>query len=462
MFEVKSEILDSHEALLGVEFEEQTVKGAMKTAAREISRQVNIPGFRRGKAPYDKVVRFVGEMAVMQEAADALIEKYYGDIIEKAGVEPYGPGSLDDLTLSPLYFKIRVPLQPTAELGDYKSIQLPWTEPEISEEEINGVLEQTRQEHAVLTEVERAVKMGDQITVDIFATHDDEDLIHEHDFGIILDEDNPFISEAFVEELLNLNVGDEKTFTATLPESEDDEELSGADAEFTVIVKQVQERTVPELDDALASTAGSFETLDELKADITKRIMDNKRQQAQEAYRSAWIEKLVEQATVAYPPAMIEDTLDDMQRDMEYRLQQQNSQMDLNTILSLQGRTLENFRDELREQAEDRVKNSVVMMIFAREEGIEVTDAELEAQYGDLLKSFSANDDDEGMGNYFINSLRNSLLGQKTMDRIEAIGRGLIDEEETAEEVTETGDVAPEVVESDDAPEAEEETDTEA
>ncbi|TFG69821.1 MAG: trigger factor family protein, partial [Anaerolineales bacterium] len=161
VFEVKKELLDSHEALLEVIIEEPTVQKAMRSAAIEIARQVNIPGFRKGKAPYAVVIRHVGEGAVMQEAADNLLEELYPKFIEGAEITPYASGELENMDINPMTFKIRVPLQPTVVLGNYADLRLPWVEPTVSDGEVEMVLTQMREENALVEPVDRPAEMGD-------------------------------------------------------------------------------------------------------------------------------------------------------------------------------------------------------------------------------------------------------------------------------------------------------------
>ncbi|MDF1515816.1 MAG: trigger factor, partial [Anaerolineae bacterium] len=202
MFEVKKELLDTHEALLEVVVEAQAVQNAMRSAARLIARQVNIPGFRKGKAPYGVVVRYVGESAVLQEAVDHLIEENYPSFIESADIQPYDSGALEDMQVDPLTFKIRVPLKPTITLGDYRTIRIEWEEPVVSDNDVDMVLEQAREENAILEPVERPSKMGDEVLVDVIGISNGETLVDETDINVVFSEERPFLSPEFVQALV--------------------------------------------------------------------------------------------------------------------------------------------------------------------------------------------------------------------------------------------------------------------
>ncbi|MGC9469151.1 MAG: trigger factor, partial [Anaerolineae bacterium] len=428
MFEVSKEILDSHEALLEIVFEDEVVEEAKRQAAREIAREVEIPGFRKGRAPYAKVSQVVGEPAILQEAAEHLLNEHYAEFLEEADVSPYGAGEFVDMDTSPLTFRIKVPLEPTVDLGDYRDLREEWVPPTVSEEEVDQVLEQVREEHAVLEPVDRPAELGDEILVDVQATVDGDVIVDEEDIEAVLSEERPFLSVEFVQALIGISVDEERTFTATLPETIEEPSLRGVEAEFTVKTKQIYERRLPELDDALASTVGSFETLEELVEDIRERILSSKREQAETAYRSQLVDKLVEEAEIAYPPQIIEDTLDDMIEEARNRLRRQQGQMSLEDALRLEGRTVEQLREEMRPQAERRVARSLVLHEFAEQEDIEVSDDEVVQEYSDLLDQMGLGgrmpeaevDVDSKLGR----DLQSNVLGRKVMSRLARLGRG--------------------------------------
>ncbi|MGC9522937.1 MAG: trigger factor [Anaerolineae bacterium] len=443
MFEVKKELLDSHEVILEVVFEDEAVEAAKRAAAREISSEINIPGFRRGRAPYTKVVQAVGEAAVLQEATEHLLDKHYPEFLEKAEVSPYGPGDFVDMKADPLTFKIRVPLQPRVDLGDYQSLREDWTEPSVSEEEIDQVLDQIREEHAVLEPVDRPAELGDELMVNVHATVDDDVIVDEDDIEVVLSETRPFLSPEFVEALVGMSAGEEKSFTLTLPETIEEPSLRGVEGDFDVEVTQVYERNLPELDDALASTVGSFETYDELVADIRERILSSKQDQAEAAYRANLVDQLVEQADIDYPPQLVADTLDDMVDEVARRVQREQK-MELEDALRLEGRTVEQLREQLRPQAERRVKQSLVLQALAEEEELEVSEDEIVQEFSDMLGRFGM---PEQMAERPINiesdigrNLRSTVLGRKVMERLAVIGRGELEDVAEAEAEAEVGE----------------------
>jgi trigger factor len=430
VFEVSKEILDSHEALLEVVFESEAVEGAKREAAREISQEINIPGFRKGKAPYAKVIQAVGEPAVLQEAVEHLLKEHYPEFLEKADVSPYGPGDFVDMTPSPLTLKLRVPLEPQVNLGDYRSLRQEWVEPTVSDEEIEQVLEQVREEHAILEPLEGPAELGHELRISVHATVDGDLVVDEHEVPVLLSEERPFLSPEFVEALVGVTTGEERTFTLALPETIEEPSLRGEEADFEIAVEQVYERRLPDLDDALASTVGSFETLDALAEDIRTRILERKRQQSEGGYHEALVDKLVEQAEMAYPPQLIEDTLDDMLETITQRVQQQQK-MSLEDALRLQGQTLDQYRQELRPQAENRAKEMLVLRELAVAEQIEVSADEVVQEYSNLLNQYGMAEQMQDVrldpDNPLARNLQSSVFERKVRIRLAAIARGELD-----------------------------------
>ena len=464
MFEIKKEVLATHEALLNVEIEEAAVKEAMRKAARAMSQKYNIPGFRKGKAPYAKVVKYVGEAALLQEAADAMLEEIYPQILDEAEVDPYGPGELQDIQPDPLTFIIRVPLAPEIVLGDYHSLNLEWEDVAVTDEEIADVLEQVREEHAVLEALERPAEYGDEIHIDVLGTVDGDVIVEEDDIEVLLKEEVPFVAPGFVEALVGMSTDEEKSFTVVFPETFSEESLRGEEGEFEVKVVGVYERVLPDLDDALASTAGSFETLEELKQDIYTRMLDAKQRHAQEHYRDALVSILVAQSDVHYPPVMVEHALDDMLEDMGRRIQREQH-MSLEDAMQLQGVTTEQLRQQMKPQAEADVKRSLVLSKFAEAQGITVSDDEVVQEYQNFLTAMGQAHRIESMpltlDSPMGHNLRTGILSRKTLEHLEKIGRGEVDvdavteaQEATMEEASaEPEDVEEEaVVEAEDAP----------
>jgi trigger factor len=428
VFNVKKELLETQEVLLTVEVSEEKTSEAMRAEAREISREYKFPGFRKGRVPYRVIVNRLGEEAILKRVSENIIQEIFPKIIAEADITPYGPSELDDIEYDPLTYFIRVPLMPEVNLGDYESIRLDWEEPTVTEEEVQARLEEIQEEHMVLEPKDEPAEIGDEVYLDVEgALPDGEKIIEEEDLKLILDPDEAFITPGFIEEIVGLAPEDEKTFTLTLPETLEDEALRNAEVTFDVYLLDVYKRILPDIDDALAMTVGNYEDLDELKESLHSELLDEKREQAQREYRESLVDKLVEQAEVRYPPAMVEDEIDDLIQNTERNVQQQ-ARISLEDLLEMQGQTMEQFREGMRPQAENRLTRGLVMAEFAHQEGLDVDDDELVREFSETFGQFEDFSQDEMLGadldSKFAQMIRNSLVGKKAMDRLGAIGKG--------------------------------------
>jgi trigger factor len=450
VFELTKEILESHEAILTLDVDPKAERKALEKTVRHISRNANIPGFRKGKAPANVIMRMFGREAVMAEVVEDLLETAYPQALEQAEIEPYGPGHLEDFSLNPMVIKLRVPLAPQVDLGDYESIRMEPESVEVTADELNEALEHIREENAVLDPVDRPAELGDKVILGIVEGAVDGDVfLHEHDMELPLDVEHPVISPEFIAALVDLEAGDEKTFTLTLP-ADFDETLAGEEAEFTVEVDEVYSRALPELDDALASTVGNFETLDELRADLRERMLEYKQEHARETYRARLVEKLMAQAEIHYPPDMVEDKLDDMVEQFRQRVENAYN-ITWEDFLEMQAVTEEQLREDLRSQAIDELERGLALSEFAVEMDVTVSDDEVKAELGNIMTQ-------QGVTNPalleafrpdtpMVNDLRNSVLGRKTLTLLERLAQGLPLEEpapETSEAELDTTVEAPE------------------
>ncbi len=420
MFEIKKETLETHEVMLTVTLDDETKQQAMKKAASKIARHVNIPGFRRGRAPYQVIKQYVGESAILDEALDDWLEEAYSDILEQAEIDPYGPGSLVSRATDPLTVKIRVPLVPTVNLGDYRNLRVEWQEPEIDEETVAADMEKLREQYAMLEPVDRPANWGDMVVMDITGTSEEMSILSENGMEAVLKEDAPIVVPGIAEEIIGMAEGDEKTFTLTLPDEEtfQPEELRGKEASFTVQVHEVYDRQLPELDDAFALTVGNFDSLEALKENIRQDLYENALEEAREAYREQALAALVEMAEIHYPPEVVTNEI----HEMYYLLDQQlsTSGFRLEDLLRLRGQTKEQYYAELQPQAVQHVEAGLVLRSLIHSEHIEVTEEDLE-----LLPEYQEAEtqvEKERIASY--------LLEQKTMERLEMIARGELPEEE--------------------------------
>ncbi len=426
---------ETHEMLLNVTFDEAAVQDEMRKLARRLARQINIPGFRRGRAPYNIVLRYVGEETLRQESAESLLDTHYAEIIEKAGITPYDAGRLEDLQLNPLTCTIRVPLKPVVELS-YDGLP-PEPEPvEVTEEEIAAALEDIREAHARLEPVERPAQEGDQAhivmhirPVEETTAETGEEVVEpsafedEADITVGKTESHPIPEVPAA--LLGMQPGEEKRITAIVPDSFEASSVAGKRCTITLKLEQLAERVLPPLDDDLALAEGGYESLEALKEAIRQRLLQEKQAEAASKHRHALIDALIEHATLRYPPLMVEEQIDAMMAEINETFQERYH-LDLNDYIRLQGISEEQFRDSLRKEAEGRVKSLLVITTFARDQGIEVDEAEVTREYEQILERFPylPRDVSEEIEQERKRSLRADLYMDKIYQRLLRIARG--------------------------------------
>ncbi|MBN1486794.1 MAG: trigger factor [Anaerolineae bacterium] len=463
MFEVNKELLESHEALLTVTVDEETFNKSMRKAARAVSREVMIPGFRKGKAPYTVVVQRVGEEFIREQAAEDYINNIYAKVIDEAEVAPYDSGAIEDISFEPLTYKIRIPLSPEVDLGDYKSLRVDYESPTVTDADIERALENIRQHEAILDPVERPAELGDQVylTVKGMVEGANEVFIDEEDLKLVLRDGSDNVLIGFDEAIVGLELEEETTFTLPIPDDFEVEAWHGDNVTFEVKVSQIYERTLPELDDALASTVGAYETLDELKEALYQQMSEYKTRQVKEEYQERVLMALTEQSQVLYPPIALEQEIDDILKEMKERFKHENN-MELEDALSLQGITAEAFREQLKPQAVIRLERGLVIGKLMLEEKIKATDESVMEQYHELLSSIGIDKQNPLFSKLDLNSpvaqsMRSSVQMDQALEYIEKLGRGLLESEspmgaEVVAEVSTAEDIAagveaPEVIE---------------
>ncbi len=459
MVKVETEILENRQARIVATVEPERVQQEMRNAARRIAKNVNIPGFRKGKAPYHIIAQFVGEDHIFEEALDDLGQAVYLEALKESGVEPYSSGTLENIEREPFTMTFTVPLVPEIELGDYRSIRVDYEEPEVPEEEIERTLQELRDQHATLTPVERAIQMGDIALLDIKGTlvrgeEADEEEAQERndiwlnriDVRVKIAEDATYPVAGFPQKVVGMAAGDESTFEISFGEEEDiPEALRGKTLNFEVKCTEVYEYSAPELDDEFAKEVADFETLEELRADIRNELEKAAQRSRRNEYLNQIFDELFEKelVRVSYPDVMLEEQIDHMIRDFEGQLRQQG--LSLKEYRKLQKVTDQQMRDDLREEARRQLTQALALGEIAEAEELGVTEAEIDAEIETMIQPFGEQADFARQlfsSPDSRNSIANRVLAEKTLDRLIAIVRGedppigepVVEEEEAAEE----------------------------
>ena len=469
---LQTERIENHRAQFTIEIESDQLEDAKRKAARKISRQVRIKGFRKGKAPYGLVVRQVGEGAVLEEALDDLGDVLYKQALDESDVTPYGPGAFEDFQLEPApTFVFSVPLQPEVDLQDYQDVRLDFEKPIVSESEIDAALKQMRMRNIeVLDEEVEVAGPGHRVTIavdsefvdgdppddeadalaedaltaesdeaDASAAADEEPapyvpkkgdtFVNDENTQIILDpNEDPFI-HGFVGNLIGAERGSDVQFELTIPDDDAEERIIGRRVSFIVTINDIEAISIPELDDEFArrnSRERGDEELDlaglrqSIHDDLARAAQDNARSQ----YSAAVLEKIVDGAEIEYPDLMLTEQIDEMIGEFEGNLKQQR--LNLDEYLRLTNSTKDGLREQYRESAVYSLRQSLVLRELVRVRDIEISDEALELRLNSVIAGYGTNpeirklfDSPQMRGN-----IRNELVMNHLNAHLAAIGMG--------------------------------------
>lgn len=467
---IETQLLEDHQAKLIVELENEPLEDAKRRAARKLAKQVKIPGFRPGKAPYNVIVRHVGEGAILEEATEILVNDFYPKAIEEADLHPYGPGELENIpSMDPPKFEFVVPLRAEVTLGEYKEIRIPYEPKEVKVEDVDAVLTDMRNRQAVSEPVERAAQEGDIVYMHLSGERkqaeegQDPTLIKDRSFSVIInpegeehDDEWPF--PGFSRNLIGLQAGEQKDISYTFSDETPYESLRGIEAEYHLTVDEVKARTLPELDDEFAQSIGEYETLEDLTGAIRSSLEEQAEQTYNEDYDDQLLDELVGKSTIKYPPQMLEREVDEVIDSLKSRLQQQN--LDIDLYLKTREMDMEGLKEEARPVAVKRLERALVLLELSEAEEIQVKPEEVQDETTRTMNQIAqalpkkevyklSNRD---VVSNLVGNIMMDMVTDRTLERLRKIARG--EAEETEEAAAEDAESAPEA----DAAETAEET----
>jgi trigger factor len=363
-----------------VEVAAADVERAVNRAARALAREMRMPGFRKGKAPPSLVIQRVGFAAVLEEAIREGLPEWYEGALLSSGIAPVGDPGIEIVKApeaegEPLAFKFEIGVRPVAELGEYKGLEVGKAEPEPPAELVERELERIREAFAKLEPVERAAADGDVLLVDFEGLVDGKAFEGGKASDYLLELGGGQLIEGFEEQLAGASAGETRKVEVAFPEDYQAEQLAGEDTVFTVEVKEVREKVLPELDDEFASEASEFDTLEELRADIAKRLAEVVGQRAEQDFRIAAIDAASAEAKVDVPEELATARASERWERVERQLAGRGMSPD--AYLQMQGKTREQVIEESRPDAEAELKREAVLAAIAEAEAIEVGEEEM-------------------------------------------------------------------------------------
>jgi trigger factor len=421
--------IEKNTVVMEVEVDADKFDQAINQAYKKLVKQVNVPGFRRGKAPRRVVESYIGKDALYNEAVELVVPDAYVEALEETGVEPIAQPEVELLQVEegePVRFKATVKVKPEVELGEYKGLEVTEVPAEVDEKEVDEELERLRNKHAQLVTMEEGVvEKGDMATIDFTGRVDGEEFEGGKATDYALEIGSGSFIAGFEEQVEGMSVGETKVISVTFPEDYHNKELAGKDAEFTVTVKALKRKELAPLDDEFAKDVSEFDTLEELRADVLNRLKQAAEDRAKQQMRSEVITKAVDNASVEIPEEMINNQVEEMQKDMERRLMFQGLSMD--DYLKYTESNMDELKENFRPEAERAEKTSLVLDTIAKKENIEVTDEDIDKKIEEMASQYQQD----------AQTLRKILEGQNQLDYL----KGGIAREKTVDFLLENANI---------------------
>ena len=387
---VQVEKLEKNMAKLTVEVSAEDFKAAIKKAFNKNKNRFAIPGFRKGKAPQAMIEKMYGEGVFYEDAADEAINASYAEAMKESGLDIV---SRPEVTIEkigkdePFVYSALVAVKPEVTLGQYKGVEVEKADASVSAEDVEAELKKVQEQNARLLTVEdRGVEDGDQAVIDF------EGFVDGKGFEGGKAEDYPLtigshsFIDTFEEQLIGKKIGEECEVNVTFPTEYHAADLAGKPATFKVTVKEIKVKELPELNDEFASEVSEFDTLDEYKKDVEKKLAEKKEIEANSKNEDAVVAKVVENATMEIPDKMIDAQAENMVQDMARRMQSQGLSLDM--YLKYTGMTVEQMKEQARPDAEKRIRTRLVLEAVAKAENIQISDEKVDEEVAKMAEAY--------------------------------------------------------------------------
>lgn len=419
---VQVENLEKNMAKLTIEVAAEKVEKAIQAAYLKERGKISIPGFRKGKVPRNMIEKMYGAAIFYEDAANTLIQENYSGAVDESGIDIVSRPTIDVVQIEsgkPFIFTAEVAVRPEVKLGKYLGVQVTKIDTTVSDEEVAEALEKERNNNARTVSVtDRAVANGDTAVIDFegfvdgVAFEGGKGENHPLEIG-----SHSFI-DTFEDQLVGKNVGEELEVHVTFPEQYQAAELAGKPAIFKVKINEIKTKELPELDDEFAQDVSEFDTLAEYTEDVKKHLVEQKENEAKRTKEDEAIQKIIDKSSMEIPEAMLETQCENMINEFAQRIAQ--SGLSMEQYMQFSGLTIEKLKEQVRPEAETRIKSSLVLEQIAKEENIEVTDADIDAEVAKMAATYGMEADKlkEYMGDAEKESMKRDIAVTKAVDLI--------------------------------------------
>jgi trigger factor len=428
---------ENSQAYLTVEIDPAEVEESMEQSYRRLVQSRKVPGFRIGKTPRAIFEKYYSRQSLFEDALDQLLPEIYKKAVAEQEIDPIASPQIEVTQTEPVIFKAIVPLRPTVTLGDYRQIRAE-ADPrrEVGDKDIDNVIETLRHQNATWEPVTREVRSGDLLSLDIASDVGDKPFINQKTAQYQATAGAAFPVTGFAEQLIGLNRDEEKTFELQCPADDPRTELAGKTVNFRIKVLEIKEEKLPELTPEFAKQIGDeFVSIESLREKINTNLIERAEEDARLSYEDKVMEAAVGQAQLEFPDIMVDSEIHRL-IDQRFRTQQE-----LESYLKSTGKTEDELHTEMHGQLEPvartRVRRSLTLGKISEAEKLEVVASEIDADIERMLKNSGANHDalSKTLNTPEVReSIRQTLLTQKTVDRLLAIARGTGETETKKEE----------------------------
>lgn len=422
--QVNVEQLNPCEVELNIEVPAEQVSSTKDKVYKEIGKHTAVPGFRKGKAPRAILERQVDPDRVRRYMLDELLPEAYAAALEENKIDPYADPEIDIVQLEdeqPFIFKAKVPLPPKVELGEYKGIEVERPEVNVTDDDVEAELKYLQESRAKIEKVEdRVVQTGDMVLAEMTATIEGEETAEPKRTLVRVGSNLP----EFDEQIVGMSLDEEKIFSVEYPAGIPDESLAGKKVDYIVKVESMREVKLPELTDEFAQSLGTYQTVDELKADITKQLTESRNRAADSDVENKIIEEIVARSTVCFPGVMVQSRvaheLEHLREDLE------KEGRSFKQYLEQIGKTREEFMEQLNQAISQRVTAGLVLGELAEKENLETTEQEVDTEIDRMAEEAKAGRESveaylEPRGGR--EALSNALLDKKITDFLKSVSK---------------------------------------
>ena len=417
---VQVENLEKNTAKLTIEVPAEKFEEAVQHSYNKNKGKFNIPGFRKGKAPFNMIKKMYGVGVFYEDAVDEVIDASYPDAAKESGLEIVSRPSISIEEIEEgkaFVYTAVVAVKPEVTLGEYKGVEVQKTKSEVTEEDIETEIKRAREKNSRLITVEdRGIEDGDQVTIDFDGSVDGKRFEggKAEDYPLTIGS-HTFIDN-FEEQLIGKKTGEECEVNVTFPAEYHVEELKNKPAVFKVKVKEIQRKELPEANDDFASEVSDFDTMEEYKKDLTEKLQAEKIEAAKTADEDKVVAKVIENATMEIPDQMVEEQVNGMVNDYARRLESQG--ISFKQYVEITGMTAEKIGEQMKPQAIKRIQTRLVLEAVVKAENITADDAAVEEQFDKMAEDFKMDKEQiKGMfGEEQMAQLKEDLAVQKAID----------------------------------------------